>query len=368
MTQTRVAIVGGGLAGLNAARLLQRAGVDYLLLEARQRLGGRILTVDETGRLADDGFDLGPSWFWPETQPAVGQFAAELDLPAFAQFATGDMVFERDVREGPLRVQGFRQEPQSMRLVGGSAALLRAASRTLPADRLRLGSRVTALSLTSRGVQLTVEPSHGERYAIAAEHVISALPPRVLLTTVSFEPALDARASRLWRDTPTWMAPHAKMFAVYDRPFWRDAGLSGMAQSLVGPMAEIHDATSASGRAAVFGFIGVPARQRAALGRAAIVESCVGQLARIFGPDAATPRATLYQDWATEPLTATPLDLTAPGHPHDGIDDWVGGAWRQRLILAGSESSPTDAGYLAGAINASRLAVERLTSRAAAPI
>ena len=69
---TRVAILGGGLAGLNAARLLHNAGISFQLFEARDRLGGRILTVDETGHPAEGGFDLGPSWFWPQLQPAIG--------------------------------------------------------------------------------------------------------------------------------------------------------------------------------------------------------------------------------------------------------------------------------------------------------
>ncbi|MBS0244933.1 MAG: FAD-dependent oxidoreductase [Proteobacteria bacterium] len=271
------------------------------------------------------------------------------------------------MREGTLRVKGFHQEPQSMRLVGGSATLMRAATMTLPPDRLQLGARVTTLRLKNQSVELTVERAHGIRDAIEAEHVIAALPPRLLEASCTFEPTLDTQTSRLWRETPTWMAPHAKMFAVYDRPFWRNAGLSGMAQSLVGPMGEIHDATSASGQAALFGFVGVPARQRAALGEAAIIKSCIDQFARIFGREAAAPRATLYKDWATDPLTATPLDLTMAGHPHDGIDRWVGGPWRPRLTLAGSESSPVNAGYLAGALHASRLAVARLTSDMAAP-
>ena len=47
--RTKVAIVGGGLAGLYAGRLLHSAGVDFQILEARGRLDGRILSVDEAG-------------------------------------------------------------------------------------------------------------------------------------------------------------------------------------------------------------------------------------------------------------------------------------------------------------------------------
>ena len=60
MTDTTVAIIGAGLAGLNAARMLHGAGIDFHLFEARDRPGGRIPTVDKTGALAEDGFDPGP--------------------------------------------------------------------------------------------------------------------------------------------------------------------------------------------------------------------------------------------------------------------------------------------------------------------
>lgn len=39
LTDTHVAIVGGGLSGLNAARLMWEAGADIQLFEARDRLG-----------------------------------------------------------------------------------------------------------------------------------------------------------------------------------------------------------------------------------------------------------------------------------------------------------------------------------------
>src|SRR5918997_5803687 len=78
-----VAIIGGGLAGLHAARLLRSEGVAFRLLEARDRLGGRILSADTAGRVSADGFDLGPSWFWPDLHPAMAAIVAELGLEAF---------------------------------------------------------------------------------------------------------------------------------------------------------------------------------------------------------------------------------------------------------------------------------------------
>lgn len=362
---TQAAILGAGLAGLNAARLLHRAGIDFMLFEARDRPGGRILTADESGQPAEDGFDLGPSWFWPGMQPAIGGLVAELGLASFGQHSEGEVVFERMSREAPHRFPGMRQEPQSMRLAGGTAALIRVLMRDLPQNRLRFEARAVAMRLTNEGVELSIQHGDGSSEVVRSGQVVAALPPRIL-ATLRYDPEPEPQVLRRWRETPTWMAPHAKVFAIYDRAFWRDSGLSGTAQSMVGPLAEIHDATTASGRAALFGFIGIGAQQRATLGEAALVTACVKQLARIFGPEAACPRATLYKDWAADPLTATSEDWLSADHPHGVADGWVSGPWTDRLTLAGSETSPREAGYLAGAVEASRRAIDAMTKRLAA--
>ncbi|MFD0968178.1 FAD-dependent oxidoreductase [Plantactinospora endophytica] len=56
--QTDVVIVGGGLAGLAAARRLHRAGTPWLLVEAAERLGGRVRTDAVDGYLIDRGFQV----------------------------------------------------------------------------------------------------------------------------------------------------------------------------------------------------------------------------------------------------------------------------------------------------------------------
>jgi monoamine oxidase len=359
MTHTTVAILGGGLAGLNAARLLQQAGTDFQLFEARDRLGGRILTVDAGGAPGTDGFDMGPSWFWPRMQPAIAALVEELRLPSFPQSSEGDVVFERMSREPAQRYSGTPQEPQSLRLVGGAAALVQALAGMLPAERLHLSAPVTHLNLDGNRITLTISGAGDKTRSVTADQVIMTLPPRVAQAGLSFTPQLPPETLALWEDTPTWMAPHAKFFALYDRPFWRDAGYSGSVQSMVGPMPEIHDATTASGQAALFGFLGVGAADRLRMGEEALAQACLAQLTRIFGAEAANPRATLYKDWAADSWTAAPADLISSGHA-TFTPDWVQRPWADRLILAGSETSPSEGGYLAGAVEASANAVAAL--------
>lgn len=361
--RTTVAVVGAGLAGLYAARLLDAARMDFRLLEARDRFGGRILSLDGTGGLSDDGFDLGPSWFWPGMQPAMAALARELGLAVFPQRGEGDVLFERMSKEAVHRFHSIRQEPESMRLAGGTGALVKALVTALPPERLHLGSVVTNISITREGVALTIPGADAPIEELVADQVILALPPRLLGRTVAFDPPIEPSTASLWQSTATWMAPHAKFFALYDRPFWRDQGLSGTAQSMVGPLVEIHDATTASGAAALFGFLGVGADQRRSVGEDTLVGACLAQLGRLFGPEAVHPRATLFKDWAADPLTATEADRVGGAHPVPSRTPWVTGAWADRLSLGGSETSAREPGYLAGALDAAERAVAEIRMR-----
>ncbi len=77
-THAEILIVGAGLTGLALADALVRASRDVLVIEGRDRIGGRILTVE----IASAQFDLGPAWFWPG-QPRVAALAQRMGLKPF---------------------------------------------------------------------------------------------------------------------------------------------------------------------------------------------------------------------------------------------------------------------------------------------
>ncbi len=373
--QARVAIIGGGLSGLLAARLLQRQGVrNVVLFEARESLGGRILSVDAAGNSVDAGvpaldrFDLGPSWFWPGMQPQLDRLVHELGLQRFEQFETGDMLLERSPQHPPQRMAGYASAPASMRLAGGTGALIAALQRELDAGPLLTGQTVRQLRRVDAHIELHAEDAAGALTPWRVEHVLLALPPRLVAQGIAFDPPLPPALARHWQATPTWMAPHAKYLAIYDQPFWREQGLSGAARSACGPMVEIHDVAMPGGHAALFGFVGVPAQVRGQVSDDELRAHCRAQLRRLFGDAAAAPVGEALKDWAADPLTATAADQEASGHhaeaPPSRIDS---GPWQGCLTGIASEWSPQFPGYLAGAVDAATRGVQQWLAAAAQP-
>lgn len=336
--ETSIAIVGGGLSGLALARHLHDAGCDFQLFEARDRLGGRIKTHRHSGA----GFDLGPSWFWPG-QRRMEALVHDLGLQLFDQYAKGAVSFE-DETGHVVRNSVHASMPGSLRLEGGMAKLVSALAAGLPTERLHTGCPVQSLSRDG-----TITTSDGR--SCKADTIVVALPPRVAAGLV-FEPELDHRQMRALQDIPTWMAGHAKFVAIYDRPFWRDAGLSGDAMSRHGPLAEIHDASSlaTSGPAALFGFLGLPVSHRQDKDTA-IIQASLAQLARIFGPEATAPVETVYLDWAFEARTASRLDhAPLSHHPAYGMPEVLRSLWDGKLHICSTEVAPEMGGYLEGAL------------------
>ena len=107
LREADVAVVGAGLAGLVAARDLIAAGASVLVVEARDRVGGRLLNED-----IGDGkvVEVGGQWIGP-TQDRMAALAREMGVDTFPTYAQGENVIEWRGIAAPLQGRDPADQP-----------------------------------------------------------------------------------------------------------------------------------------------------------------------------------------------------------------------------------------------------------------
>lgn len=334
-----VAVIGAGVAGLTAARTLVDAGLSVRVHEARDRVGGRLLSSTDDGQTVD----LGASWFWPH-EPLVQSLARELGVATFPQALAGDAMFEADGR-GPRRLEGNPIDVASGRFAAGAQALAVGLADRLPPGTVHLNDPVSRVHIDDDGVSVTAASG-----TTTAGHVVVALPPALAVEAITFSPDLPAGVRNLAESTAVWMGGVVKVVAVFDAAFWRDAGLAGAAVSHLGPFEEIHDHSGSDGRpAALFGFASADAFPGATAEQ--IGAAFTEQLRRLFGPAAASASRSHVTDWSREryttPRRPSPRAATS-SYGHRLFQQAVAA----RMHWASTETSTEYAGHIEGALRA----------------
>jgi monoamine oxidase len=429
-----VVVVGAGLAGLSAARALRRAGREVVVLEARERVGGRVLNEPiGDGKIVE----LGAQWVGP-TQDRVLALIDELGLETFPTHGEGANVFERRgkvrryrgtiprlnpialaetgavlgrvnrlagrvdpaapwlagsaadwdaetfetwirrrVRTGAARdlmrlaVNAvWAAEPRDLsllhmlfyvssagsiealldteggaqqdRVVGGTQLIATRIADEL-GDALVLGAPVRAIVHGDSGVGVGA----GDVSASARRAIVAVAPP--LAGRIAYDPPLPAARDGL--SARMAMGTVVKCMAIYERPWWREDGLSGQATSTDGPVSVVFDNSPPDGVPGVLlaFFEGRAAREASALPedeRRRIVGEC---LARLFGPEAREPQSYVDKAWANEEWTRGCYGAFMP--PGTWTDH--GPALREpigALHWAGTETATAWSGYLDGAV------------------
>ena len=163
----RVLVVGAGIAGLTVANALAHAGVDCVVLEARERTGGRLHTVD----LAGTPVDLGGSWVHHPVGNPVRRLADEAGIPcrpgdpvptlsAFDCATHAEVEVEAEVETG---LAGFTDAIEHLRATLGPTA---SAAEGIEAHLAASGLAGDALRRARQGLRAAVEADA----AGAAEH------------------------------------------------------------------------------------------------------------------------------------------------------------------------------------------------------
>jgi monoamine oxidase len=352
------AIVGGGLCGLALARQLLDRAQGFAVFEARRRLGGRVLSVPAAG--SGTRVDLGPTWFWPRSQPLMARLVEALGLESFAQHDSGTVLALDDPDKPAAVVPSSGVHDGARRLTGGMTSLIEALAGPLPADSLYLDHPLGAVLRRDGHVELHFLRGD-ELIVVFARRVVLAVPPRLLAQQVRFEPPLDAELHAALLATPTWMAAQSRAVVLYADAAWRAAGQSGNAfvRHAQAVLREVFDTCDRTGNvAALGGFLALTPTLRRSF--AAGLPMLIGnQMTQLFGARL-QERGQVFQDWANEPFTCSRLDLTdadgqagngpAPrGHCDPVLRQPL---WEHRLLFGGSETAAHDAGHLEGALEA----------------
>src|SRR5215207_2311552 len=241
---------------------------------------------------------------------------------------------------------------QDSRFVGGSQKISIEVAKRL-GSRVVLDSPVRSVEAIKGGLRVT-----SDRLIVDAERVVVAVPP-VVVPKIRFSPGLPSGKRAIHKG----LVPGKliKWEAVYEKPFWRDAGLSGQVVSDVGPANTTFDNTPPGGSPGImFGFLGGAEGKRAAkLSVAARRKAVLGNFVTYFGDAAASPVKAFEQDWTDEPwIKGCPV-----GHTGKSVLRANGPALRAstgRIHWAGTETATYWFGYMDGAVRSGERAAEEV--------
>jgi monoamine oxidase len=259
------------------------------------------------------------------------------------------------------RLFSTRNGSNQDRLHGGSQRIALGLAKNL-GGRVRLGHPVRRITQLAKGVRVDADglSAYGDR-------VIVAIPP-ALAGRIVYDPLLPATRDQLTQRIP--QGTQIKCEAIYERPFWRDAGFSGFAITDGGPGQVVFDNSPPEGTPGVLvSFVcGRFGRQWGARPEAALRAAILDEYADLFGPAARQPTGYFQKFWAGEEWSrGCPVGVVPPGVLIDNgpaLRDPVG-----RIHWAGTETSTYWNGYMEGAIRAGeRAAAEALPRLGTTPV
>jgi len=241
---------------------------------------------------------------------------------------------------------------QELRFVGGSQLVAQRMAASL-GKRVVLGSPVRRIVDQGDSVVVTTDTQTWR-----AGRVIVTLPP-TLAARIDYTPSLPSARDQLTQRFP--MGSVIKCQAVYERPFWRDAGLTGQVTSDTGPVRITFDNSPPDGTPGVLlGFIeGEEARRWSGRPVADRRDAVLGSFERYFGAGARAARDYVERDWSADPWTR---GCYAGFLPPGGLTGY-GPALRApigRIHWAGTESAEEFNGYIEGAIRSGERAADEV--------
>lgn len=334
----KILIIGAGLSGIYLAYRLKKEGYSIKILEANDRIGGRIYSK----KVNQTKVELGATWLW-KYNPELIKLCKELNISIFEQNMKGDALFETIKANTAQRFQIPKNQEISYRIVGGTDTILDKLIQNITNDELELNQKVINIREENNNIKVISDNTE-----FLADIVISTIPPQLLVNSILFKPNLDKQLIKVANQTHTWMKDSIKFAIIYKTPFWRANGLSGVGFSNVGPFTELYEHSDYENKNfALMGFINASLANSTKILRE---EKIKKQLYTFFGDEGKNYLSYQEKVWNQEKLLNFQNDKFINPHFNNGHSIYQQTFFNQKLIIAGTETSSSFGGYMEGAI------------------
>ncbi|KAL8201481.1 hypothetical protein R6Q57_012820 [Mikania cordata] len=368
-----VIVIGGGLAGIAAARALHDASFQVLLLESRERIGGRVCTDYSFGFPVD----LGASWLHGVSKKnPLAPLIGKLGLPLYRTSGDNSVLYDHDLErlEGLAhkvlqwylcRMEGWfaadadtislKCWDKEVLLPGGHGLMVRGYQpviNTLAKGlNIYLGHRVKKINRRSNGVKVTVE--NGKSFF--ADAAIVAVPLGVLKSNIiTFEPRLPEWKEEAIADLGIGI--ENKIVLHFERVFWPNVEFLGVVAETSYGCSYFLNLHKATGHVVL---VYMPAGQLAKdiekMSDEAAASFAFLQLKKIL-PGASDPIQYLVSRWGRDVNSLGSYSYDTVGKPHELYDKLRIPV--DNLFFAGEATSANYPGSVHGAYSTGLMAAE----------
>lgn len=333
-----IIIIGAGLSGLLTAYRLKQEGIPFKILEARNRVGGRINTVYGSDNTP---VEMGATWFSSQHTNLIA-LLNELGINYFEQYMEGTVFFQ-PFSTSPAESIQIPSQPPSYRISGGTSNLIDILYKKLDKKDILLNQSVKEIRFNKDSVQVTADD------VFKGSKVILSIPPKLWATKILFEPNLPSDLTNIALHTHTWMEDSIKIALTYNQAFWQQENLSGTLFSNTGPITEFYDhCNQERSTYALCGFINSAFKNLSDTERRTRV---MDQIKNVFGEKAEAFNEYVECIWSKEKNTFVGSDTPLFPHQNNGNSVFNKTYVDGKLLISSAESASEFPGYMDGAVS-----------------
>ena len=348
-TESEVIVIGAGLTGLTLAYLLSQNGIKSIIVEARDRVGGRILTNRK-----EDGppVELGATWLGKQHTHLI-DLLGDLNIEVFEQKLDQKAIYEPFSTSPPQLVKLPTSESPNYRIKDGTDQILKKMFSHIDSTSIHTGQVVSFIEKREDQVSVITDNHHFE-----GKIVVSTLPPQLFVKSIQANPSLPSNLIKIAHKTHTWMGESIKVALTYKDCFWDIETLSGTIFSNVGPITEMYDHSNyEENRFALKGFMsgnyfGIKKMER--------LQLILRQLEKYYGNKVLGYVSYEEKVWKHEKFTSITSDDYILPHQNNGHDVYQKSYWDGSLYVSGTETSPRNGGYMEGAVFSAKTTFEKI--------